>query len=188
VALTQKQERFVQELVKGKSQREAYKIAYNASKMADTTIDSNACRLLKNSKVKARYDELRFKITKRAEEKAIITAEEVLKEIVDIVRDDISNYLDFRTEKTIAGYQDGEIIFDYKNIVEIKDSREISTKNISEVQLGKDGQLKFKTYCRDTALYKLAELMGMNEILKAKQKLAEQRFQHEQEIDKIKHW
>lgn len=57
--LTQKQERFVQELIKGKSQREAYKIAYDASRMKDSTIDQGACRLLKNSKVNARYQELR---------------------------------------------------------------------------------------------------------------------------------
>lgn len=56
--LTNKQERFVQELVKGKSQREAYKTAYDASRMKDSTIDSKACNLLKQDKVKARYDEL----------------------------------------------------------------------------------------------------------------------------------
>lgn len=56
--LTIKQERFVQELVKGKSQREAYKIAYDAEQMADKTIDEKACRLIKQDKVKARYDEL----------------------------------------------------------------------------------------------------------------------------------
>lgn len=56
--LTNKQERFVQELVKGKSQREAYKIAYDAENMADKTVDEKACRLIKQDKVKARYDEL----------------------------------------------------------------------------------------------------------------------------------
>jgi phage terminase small subunit len=182
--LTPKQEKFVQELIKGKSQREAYKAAYNASNMSDATIDSNACRLFKSSKVSARYIELHSKVIKRAEEKAIITAEEILREIVDIAKDDISNYLDFRTEKVFIGYDAlGHPVSDYRIIVDTKDSRALNTKNVSEVTLGKDGQFKFKTYCRDTALYKLVEIFGLNEIQKAKQKLAEDRFEHDKEID-----
>jgi len=57
--LTDKQERFVQELIKGKSQREAYKTAYNAEKMSDSAIDVNASKLLKNTKVALRLNELR---------------------------------------------------------------------------------------------------------------------------------
>jgi phage terminase small subunit len=188
--LTPKQEKFVEELIKGKSQREAYKIAYNAKRMKDTTIDSHASRTLKIDKVKARYDELRGKVVKRAEEKAIITAEEILKEIVSIAKDNISNYLDFRTEKTVVGHdkETGEPIIDYAPIVDIKDSRTINTKNVSEISVGANGTFKFKTYCRDTALYKLAEIIGMDELKKAKQKLAEDRFEHEKDIDSKRYW
>ena len=45
--LTQKQEKYVQELIKGKSQREAYKASYNAKKMSDNSIDREASLLLK---------------------------------------------------------------------------------------------------------------------------------------------
>ena len=41
--LTPKQEAFVQALIAGKSQREAYKEAYNAANMKDETIDVRAC-------------------------------------------------------------------------------------------------------------------------------------------------
>jgi len=59
VRLTQKQERFVQELIKGKSQREAYRIAYPSSKKwKDNVVDVKALELLKNGKVKVRYEEL----------------------------------------------------------------------------------------------------------------------------------
>ena len=187
--LTLKQEKFVQELIKGKSQREAYKIAYNAKNMKDTTIDSHACRLLKNDKVKARYDELRGKVVKRAEEKAIITAEEVLRGIADIAKDDIKNYLSFRTERVVVGYTDeGEPISEYRTIVDMKDSDAIDTKNIAEVSIGKGGVFKFKTYCKDKALYKLADIMGLDEMAKKKQKLAEDRFEHEKDIDGRKYW
>lgn len=57
--LTAKQEKYVQELIKGKSQREAYRIAYpNSVNWKDANVDSKASNLLKNDKVKARYNEL----------------------------------------------------------------------------------------------------------------------------------
>lgn len=78
--LTAKQEIFVQELVKGKSQREAYKAAYNASNMKDSTIDEHACRIFKKDKVNARYIELMSK----AASKAVATREEILLELTSI--------------------------------------------------------------------------------------------------------
>ena len=56
--LTTKQELFVQNLVAGQSQRQAYRSAYNAKKMTDKTVDETANKLLKNPKVTARYREL----------------------------------------------------------------------------------------------------------------------------------
>lgn len=187
--LTAKQEKFVQELIKGKSQREAYKAAYNAKKMSDNAIDVEASKLLKNPKVALRFKELNGKLIKMAEEKAIITAEEVIREIAGIAKDDIKNYLSFRTERVVVDYtDDGEPISEYRTIIDMKDSDTIDTKNISEVSIGKGGTFKFKLYDRDKALFKLAEIMGLDEMAKKKQKLAEDRFEHEKEIDGKKYW
>ena len=76
--LTPKQEKFVQALVAGKSQREAYKAAYNATNMKDETIDRKACELLKNGKVTARYDEL----MEEHKNKALYTREEAVKDLI----------------------------------------------------------------------------------------------------------
>lgn len=57
--LTAKQEKFVQGIIEGKSQAEAYRSAYNTKKMADKTIWENASRLMADSKVAARVNELR---------------------------------------------------------------------------------------------------------------------------------
>lgn len=70
--LTAKQEKFVQNLVKGMSQREAYKNSYSAKNMADETIDNNASKLFKNNEISTRYKEL----IKEADDKAIMTAKE----------------------------------------------------------------------------------------------------------------
>lgn len=59
--LTQKQEKFVQELIKGKTQREAYKIAYDCKKMKDKGIDSKASTLFRQVKIRERFNELNKK-------------------------------------------------------------------------------------------------------------------------------
>lgn len=63
--LTDKQERFVQELLKGKSQREAYRASYNCLRASDKTVDNKAYALFKKSEVRARYDELHHNAIKR---------------------------------------------------------------------------------------------------------------------------
>ena len=90
MSLTAKQEKFVQALVSGMSQRMAYKEAYNAAKMKDETIDTRACELLKNSKVKARYDEL----LEEHKNKALYTREEMVNDLIWIkekAKEDIKN-------------------------------------------------------------------------------------------------
>jgi hypothetical protein len=56
--LTIKQEMFVQGVVAGLSQRQAYRQAYNAEKMSDETVDSKASNLFKDGKIRVRYREL----------------------------------------------------------------------------------------------------------------------------------
>lgn len=70
--LTTKQEKFVQNLVKGMSQRTAYKKAYNTKKWKNEVIDSKASTLFKNGKVRERYEQL----IKKAEDKAVMSAKE----------------------------------------------------------------------------------------------------------------
>ena len=188
--LTIDQERFIQELIKGKSQRKAYRIAYPKSEnWKDKTVDEKASRLFNNDKVKARYKELKGKVVKRTEEEAIITAKEIIEEIASIAKADIGNYLSFRTEKVIDGYDDdGKPIIGYRVIVDIKDSETIDTKNISEVGISSEGTFKFKMYRRDVALYKLVEMFGIDKIKEAKQRLAEDRFEEEKNIHNKKYW
>jgi phage terminase small subunit len=68
--LTAKQEKFITNIIKGMSQREAYKDAYNAENMKDESIDCNACKLFNDAKIKQRYEEL----VKELEKEAVMTA------------------------------------------------------------------------------------------------------------------
>jgi phage terminase small subunit len=57
--LTAKQEAFVQNIIQGMSQADAYRSAYPKQKMSDKTVWEAASRLMKNDKVLARLSELR---------------------------------------------------------------------------------------------------------------------------------
>ena len=75
VKLTAKQEKYVQGLVAGLSQRQAYRQAYDNSKeWKDRTVDSRASELLKKSDVLGRYDQL----MNEHKEKALWTREEAV--------------------------------------------------------------------------------------------------------------
>lgn len=78
--LTIKQEKFIQNIVNGMSQREAYKDAYNA-KYKDEVIDVRACELFKSSKVQVRYNEL----IKQLEDKSIMSAKDRMKWLSDVI-------------------------------------------------------------------------------------------------------
>ena len=56
--LTTKQELFVQQLVAGQSQRQAYRRAYNAEKMSDAVVDNKASAIFNKGDVRVRYREL----------------------------------------------------------------------------------------------------------------------------------
>ena len=85
--LTFKQEKFVQGLIKGLSQRQAYREAYNADNMKEETIDKEACLLFSNPKIFERYNEL----VKELEDKSIMTAKERMKWLSDVVRGNIKH-------------------------------------------------------------------------------------------------
>lgn len=78
--LTIKQEKYAQGLFAGLSQREAYKEAFDCSKMKDKTVDENACRLANNSKLVARIAELQDEF----KERNIISVEYVLNGIKEV--------------------------------------------------------------------------------------------------------
>lgn len=80
--LTAKQEKFVQNIVKGMTQRDAYRDAYNADKMSENAVDREASLLLKNPKIAQRHKELGAE----TEKITIMTAQERLEYLTRVVR------------------------------------------------------------------------------------------------------
>ena len=82
--LTGKQEKFVQELIKGKSQRQAFIAAgYSSKNKTDEYLDVRACELMKNRKVLDRYNELMGELKK----KALWTRERAIEELLEMLDD-----------------------------------------------------------------------------------------------------
>ena len=77
MALTPKQEKYVQGLVAGLSQRQAYIQAYSTKNMKDTTIDNNAYKLMQNNEISTRYNAL----MEEHKDKALWTREEAVNEL-----------------------------------------------------------------------------------------------------------
>lgn len=78
VKLTAKQEAFCQGIADGLGQADAYRAAYDAEAMKDSTVYPHASRLMNNDKVKARIAELKAQVA----EKQLWTREMSVKALV----------------------------------------------------------------------------------------------------------
>lgn len=79
--LTANQEKFVQNIIEGMNQADAYRSAYPNQRMTDKTIWESASKLMKNPKVIARLTELRNELAKPS----IMTAQERLEWLTDLI-------------------------------------------------------------------------------------------------------
>ena len=92
--LTANQEKFTQEIIKGKSQREAYYIAYpNSKKWKEESVDSKASTLFANVKVQKRYQHLLKKhqdlvrrLEKHAEDGTLEFAQKVDNNVLEFLK------------------------------------------------------------------------------------------------------
>lgn len=79
--LTPKQEKFVQNIIEGMSQADAYRSAYSTKNMSDKTIHEAASRLMADSKISARVQELRDQISNEK----IMNAQERMEWLTEVI-------------------------------------------------------------------------------------------------------
>ena len=82
IKLTAKQEAFAQAIADGLGQADAYRVAYDAEEMADSTIYPKASRMLNEGKIRARVDELKAMVV----EKQLWTREMSVKGLIQAYR------------------------------------------------------------------------------------------------------
>ena len=104
--LTDKQEQFVQNIIQGMNQAEAYRSAYPNQKMSDKTIWEAASRLMKNDKVVARLSELRNELAKPG----IKTAQERLEWLSQLIDSEEENTTDKLKAIDLMNKMQGEYV------------------------------------------------------------------------------
>lgn len=134
--LTDKQEKFVQELIKGKSQREAYKTSYPTSvKWLDKSVDEKASAMMNNVKVLLRYNALHNRLIKEAEDDCIITAKQVLQELANIALANGSDFADvYEEERNVIdseGNPTGEVVT--RKYVGVKTTKDVPNDKLSAI-------------------------------------------------------
>lgn len=147
--LTPKQENFATELAKGKTQAEAYRIAFPASlKWKDETVWSKASVLASNDKVRERVREL-IAMAAAVNE---ISVERVIKEIARLAFFDIRKLVD----------ADGKP----KPLQELDDDTAaaisgLEVARVGNAMIGEGEVLKFKISDKNSALEKLGKYLQM---------------------------
>lgn len=95
-ALKPAEEKFVQALIEGRSQREAWKVSHPKSKATDRVVDNMASALLKKHEVSVRYKALKDEVARKADEQADETtdaAARIIAEYWRLVREDAVEYV-----------------------------------------------------------------------------------------------
>jgi phage terminase small subunit len=131
VSLTTKQEKFVQGLISGLSQREAYKRSYDCSNMKDSTIDVKASQLYSNGKIRIRYDEL---ITEH-KSKALWTREESVSDLKWLKEQAKSSIIEIGVRQANTNAM-------LNAIKELNELEDLYTKTVDDEQYEDDGFLE----------------------------------------------
>lgn len=104
--LTAKQEFFVQNIIQGMSQADAYRAAYPNQRMSDKTIWETASKLMNNPKVIARLAELRNELAKPS----IMSAQERLEWLTGVIKSKDESTTDKLRAADIMNKMQGEYV------------------------------------------------------------------------------
>ena len=118
--LTPKQEAFVQNIIQGMSQADAYRSAYSSKKMSDNAIYREASLLMSNPKVAQRLSELREQLAKPS----IMSAQERLEWLTGLIQSKEESTSDKLRAADIMNKMHGEYV--QKVEAEVKNAVNIS--------------------------------------------------------------
>lgn len=104
--LTAKQEKFVNCIIEGMSQADAYRSAYNTSRMTDKTIHESASKLMADPKISARVAELREKMAS----KSIMTAQQRMEWLTELINNELAGTTDRLRAIDIMNKMQGEYV------------------------------------------------------------------------------
>lgn len=104
--LTAKQEKFVQNIIEGMSQADAYRNAYSTKRMSDNAIYREASVLMTNHKISQRLQELRTQMMNPS----IMTAQKRLEWLTGVIQDEDESTSDKLKAIDIMNKMQGEYV------------------------------------------------------------------------------
>ena len=118
--LTAKQEKFVRELVKGKSQKDAYRAAYpNSKKWKDNSVFREASVLLKKPKVSQRYEELKADVASKTTYDVAEVRQVIIDTLMAIVTADVADdAVDGRAVKNKKWDSKNRVVYEHYDKIE----------------------------------------------------------------------
>lgn len=146
--LSEREEKFVEGLILGRSQRVSYRNAFNCRNFSDKTVDEKASRLFSTGKVQARLKQLRNRIISESEKDAIMQGKEILQELTKTARSSLGDVLDVKID-------DG--------MVDISLKKDLDLQNVKELYFDKHGNIRVKMYSSMDAKKVLADLLNVKE-------------------------
>lgn len=158
-SLSNNQKLFCQEYLKlGMNGTQAYLNVYKTCKKEETAMAS-ASRLLRNVKVKEYIEELQSKV----EEKAVVTIEDIVKELTAIAFTDRTNISKNVRNKIVERKEDGTEVEYYEDNVIFAETDELDDKTKKIISGYKKTQSGFavETYDKMKALELLGKYLGM---------------------------
>jgi phage terminase small subunit len=124
--LTAKQEAFVQNIIQGMSQADAYRSAYDTKRMTEKTVWESASKLMANPKVTTRLTELREQLANEN----IMSAQKRMEWLTRVVKDDYEKTENKLKALDILNKMDGEYVQ--------KIAAEVQTETTINIELVED--------------------------------------------------
>ena len=141
------------ELAKGKSQREAYRIAYpNSKKWKDNSVDNKACSLLRNVKVKARYEELMKEFLKPAIDDAEAVRRMILETEIAIATANMGDLFE------VTETEDGSLVQKAKSKESIE---KFDMRAVKSYRFDSKGHIILELFDKQPAIQSLREMMDI---------------------------
>ncbi len=141
------------ELAKGKSQREAYRIAYpNSKKWKDNSVDNKASLLLKNAKVMQRYQELMKEFLKPAIDDAEAVRRMILETEIAIATANMGDLFE------VTETEDGSLVQKAKSKESIE---KFDMRAVKSYRFDSKGHIILELFDKQPAIQSLREMMDI---------------------------
>lgn len=167
MSLTKKQDAFATEYVKCDNKSQAYRFAYNTSRMTDKSINEKACELSKNVNVASRIKELKEEAAKIAKKEFQIDSKELLSHLNILRNSRIDEYVDFVEISMPNGIDQktGEEIYKTERVLQFKPFEDLTEQQLMCIESIKDTRngIELKLHGKDWTIEKIAKHIGFYE-------------------------